>query len=637
MGDTELSTALHEVILSISSQHTLDSVIRETVRGSRALTGAGAAAVALADECGGWREVASDGIPEHLLEFARDGNGRETPDGLLAVPLLARGRRLGAIVAGAPANGGFRSRDRRVLDMVAAHAAIAIDNAEVLEQQEAELRAAAVSALRERRRLEDVVRVLPIGIAILDRDLRYRFCNETYAAFHGLPSCDLTNRSARDIHPVATKALEEDLAAAMAGRPRRLPEVPYHLPDEPDDAPFRYLDLELLPLPGEGESEGIVAITLDCSRSVESRRRLQELALLAGTRAAEFGGVLENLADPILVVDDKGNTKFTNSAMDRLAREAGIRTHKGLARSLAARLHLPDGRQVRAETAPLARALRGDHVRGEESLLLLPDGTRSWLSTDARPYYDQQGALLGAVSITRDISAEKKHERLRDEFLTLVAHQLRTPLTVIYGVARKLTQEENAVSGDLQDSLMLDIYEEAQRLKELIEDLLLLAQAQTRLEYRAEPLRADVALAEVVDECRRYTPRRTVELQLGPDLPIVMADRSLLTQIMRTLLTNAGKYSPFGSGIDVLVRDDGRMLRVSVLDRGFGLGDEDPELLFEPFYRGRQALAQQGTGLGLTIARGLVELQGGAMWAERREGGGSAFSFTLPVVTPVSD
>lgn len=637
MGEAALSTSFHEAILAISSQHATQSVIRETLRHARALTGAGSAAVALLDDCGGWREIASDGIPEQVLDFARDGNGREPPSGMLAVPLLAAGRRLGTIVAAEPANGGFGSRDRRTLEMVAAHAAIALDNAEVFEQQEAELREAARTALRERRRLEDVVRLLPIGIAILDADLRYSFANETYAAFHGVQSCDLAGRSAWDVHPVATKALEGDLAAALEGRPRRLPEAPYHLPEEPDDAAFRYADLEFLPLPGEGKPEGLVVIALDCTRSVESRRRLQELALLAGTRAAEFGGVLENIADPILVVDERGNTKFTNSAMDRLARDAGIRTHKGLYRSFAARLRLADGRQVRAETSPLARALRGDQVRGEESLLALPDGTRYWLSTDARPFYDQQGALLGAVSIIRDVSGEKKHQRMRDEFLTLVAHQLRTPLTVIYGVARKLTREGDAVSRDLQDSLMLDMYEEAQRLRELIEDLLLLAQAQTRLEYRAEPLRAEIAMAEVVDECRRYAPRRRVGLQTEPDLPIVMADRSLLTQIMRTLLTNAGKYSPVGGNIDVLVHDDGRMLRVSVLDRGFGLGDDDPELLFEPFYRGREALSEQGTGLGLTIARGLVELQGGTMWAERREGGGAAFSFTLPVVAPLSD
>ncbi len=637
MGETRLSTSLHEAILSVSSQHTLDAVARETLRAARALTGASALALALADDCGGWRRVMSDGIPEEVLDLARGGNGRRAgPAGLLAVALQARGRRLGTLFAEASGDG-FTPGDRRTLDTLAAHAAIAIDNAEVFESQEAELREVARSALRERRRLEDVVGLLPIGIAILDGDLRYRFANETYAAFHGLHSCDLMDRSAWDVHPVATKALERELAAVRNGRTRRLPEVPYHLPDEPDDAPFRFADLELLPLAGEGGPEGLAVIALDCTRSVESRQRLQELALLAGTRAAEFAGVLENIADPILVVDERGNTKFTNSAMDRLARTAGIRTHKALYRSLAARLHLPDGRQVRSETAPLARALRGDQVRGEESLLSLPDGAPTWLSTDARPFYDAQGTLLGAVSITRDVSAEKKHQRMRDEFLTLVAHQLRTPLTVIYGVARKLTQEGNAVSRDLQESLMLDMYEEAQRLRELIEDLLLLAQAQTRLEYRAEPLRAEIALAEVIDDCRRYTPRRAVHVELEPGLPIVMADRSLLTQTMRTLLTNAAKYSPLGSDIEVTARDDGRVLRVSVLDRGFGLGDEDPELLFEPFYRGREALAQQGSGLGLAIARGLVELQGGTMWAERRDGGGSVFSFTLPVVAPISD
>jgi len=625
----------HDIVLSFSSQRALDPVLEQTVEGVRRLLRARAAAVALFDDCGGLRHAVSDGIPEEALAAGADG---DLPPGMLAFPLARSGRRFGMICAAEPEQGSFGLEDARLLERLSAYAAIAIENAEIFEQQEAELERAARSAVRERRRLEEVVRGLPVGIAILDRRLCYQFCNDAYAAFHGLAACDLVDRSAWDVHPVATKALAHHVDAVLAGERRVLSEVPYHLPEEADDAPFRYADLHLLPLPGEaGATEGLVIIAWDATSSVEARRRVEELAALAGSRAAEFEAVLENIADPILVVDERGATKLANAAMERLARDAGVPTLKGAIRSLAARLRQPDGRPVRPESSPLARALRGERVRSEESILTLPDGARLWLIFDASPFYGPSGAILGAVSIIRDVSALKNHERLRDEFIDLVAHQLRTPLTVIYGVARKLVRESAEVPGDVRDQLMRDMYEESDRLRELIEDLLLLGQAQTRMEYKAEPMRPEQALTAAVDECRRFALSQELRLTLEPDLPIVLADPSLLTQIMRTLITNASRYSQPDSEIEVGVSGEARAVRVSVLDRGIGLGDEDPELLFEPFYRAPKALHQQGSGLGLAIARRLVELQGGTMWAERREGGGAVFSFTLPAAEPLGD
>lgn len=222
--------------------------------------------------------------------------------------------------------------------------------------------------------------------------------------------------------------------------------------------------------------------------------------------------------------------------------------------------------------------------------------------------------------------------RLKAELVSTLAHEMRTPLTSIKGYSTALLMDETSFSPETQREFLQIIDEECDVLQNLIHDLLessIIEAGLMRLELQPVRLRL---LAENVtsDLARRCTHRFFVDFP--GDFPIVDADPDRVTQILRNLLDNAIKYSPGGSLVVVRgeVRDD--EVVVSVADQGMGIAPEHLNRLFEKFFRAKSLFAQHvvGSGLGLPIARTIVEGHGGRIWAESRLGQGSTFSFTLP-------
>jgi two-component system sensor histidine kinase KdpD len=220
-------------------------------------------------------------------------------------------------------------------------------------------------------------------------------------------------------------------------------------------------------------------------------------------------------------------------------------------------------------------------------------------------------------------------ERLRNSLLSSVSHDLRTPLATITGAASSLL-EEPAVSEPTRRELTNAIFEEADRLNRLVGNLL----DMTRLESGAVRVRRDwQSLEEIVGAAlARLDTRlrgRRVAVDLPKDLPLVSIDGILIEQVLVNLLENAAKYTPADSVIEVNARLGADALTVAVSDRGPGLPAGSEARVFEKFYRTESGGG--GVGLGLTICRGIVVAHGGRIWAENREGGGTAFRFTLPL------
>ncbi len=213
-----------------------------------------------------------------------------------------------------------------------------------------------------------------------------------------------------------------------------------------------------------------------------------------------------------------------------------------------------------------------------------------------------------------------------------VAHELRTPLTVLQGALEAMldgvypTDRENLLAAQAQ----------VRTLARLVEDLRLLALADAgQLHLHAAPLDLGAFLQETVETHQLQAQERKVSLVLEvfPSLPLVQADRDRLAQVMGNLLGNALRYVPKGGHITVHAVDQGQEVIVAVTDDGPGVPSEDLPHLFERFWRGDRARRQAtgGSGLGLTIARSLVEAHGGRIWAQSVEGQGSTFTFALPV------
>jgi len=311
------------------------------------------------------------------------------------------------------------------------------------------------------------------------------------------------------------------------------------------------------------------------------------------------------------------------------------------------RLFWADGRPMRHEECPMAIALRENRtVRGYEAIAERPDGTRVSFVPYPTPLHDEAGRLIGAVNVLVDVTERRVAEdalrataqalsvsnTVKDEFLGLISHELRTPVTTIFGNARLLHDRAGRLSDEDRNSMIADIWGDAERLLAIIENLLLLTRLESGSSIELEPQVLERVARKVVDAHKGAHPDRRISLKAAPMHAIVEADAGYLELLIGNLLTNAAKYSPSDKPIDVVVRARGDHAEVVVRDRGIGFSDEEMPKLFSAFYRGNEARHMgNGVGIGLTVCRRLVESLGGRIWAAPRRGGGSEFGFSVPL------
>lgn len=245
-------------------------------------------------------------------------------------------------------------------------------------------------------------------------------------------------------------------------------------------------------------------------------------------------------------------------------------------------------------------------------------------------------AIENAKLYTEQVEARRKVEdlsRLKDEFLSIASHELRTPVTSIKGytqLAKMLIKE-----GDLNTSEeYLDIaLDQIDRMSRLILELLDVSRIETgRLEIRRENIAWAQFVRDVVHRHHTAVSDRRFHLSVPDDGKLVIGDRDRLEQVLGNLLENAVKYSPDGSDVTVTVDDRGDSLVTAVCDRGIGIPSDELSQVFERFHRGRQVSSTNygGLGLGLYITKQIIERHGGSIWVDSKEGAGTTFYFSLP-------
>ncbi len=317
--------------------------------------------------------------------------------------------------------------------------------------------------------------------------------------------------------------------------------------------------------------------------------------------------------------------------VDRL-KEAG-QTPEQLLETLVCRR--ADGREVSLKDWPLAEAMAtGETVRAEEIVLSAPGGQRVTALLNATPIRGEGGELEFFVVTLQDMAPLEETERLRAEFLGMVSHELRTPLTSIRGAATTMQEAaQDLDAAELRQFLRI-IVDQADNMRELIDDLLDVARIKTgTLPVNPEP--ADVG--RLVDRARNTFltggGRNRLEIELAEGLPMVMADRRRVVQVIGNLLSNAANHSPESSAIRVGAELEGGYVTIFVADEGRGIPTEDLPHLFGKFSRGEAGDKRGDTGLGLAICKGIVEAHGGRIWAES-DGPrlGARFVFTIPAV-----
>jgi signal transduction histidine kinase len=248
---------------------------------------------------------------------------------------------------------------------------------------------------------------------------------------------------------------------------------------------------------------------------------------------------------------------------------------------------------------------------------------------------DPAGAVAGRIFAFRDISADRLVEQMKSEFVSAVSHELRAPLTSIYGFAETLLRGDVAFSDVERSTFVGYIASESDRLINIVDDLLNVARLETGT------LGLNIARTDVGDVVSKTVARMsdqvdgdvTFDVRVPRGAVFVRADREKLTQIVLNLVDNAVKFSPDGGRIAVSARRRSDTAEIRIEDEGIGIAGSDQQRIFTKFYRAGDAAqhSPQGTGLGLFLARGLLAAMGGRIWVESKEGEGSTFVCELPV------
>jgi PAS domain S-box-containing protein len=335
--------------------------------------------------------------------------------------------------------------------------------------------------------------------------------------------------------------------------------------------------------------------------------------------------VIDQMPEGVVLANASGRFVHYNRAAQHLS---GAPDHEG---GLRLDLRFPDGRPVPADAVPLTRAATaGESTHELELAVSGPAGTLIPLLVNASPVHDAQGRRLGGAMLLHDISVFKELERLREEWATIVAHDLRQPLTaatfslqVLAAAAGRLSAQECEALERARASLT--------RLGAMIQDLLDLSRLEAR-RMRVQPQRLD--LAKLVREVVEGAGGREagIALTVAGDSAIAWADPNRVAQVLGNLLSNARTHGTPGTPITVDIEARGDDVELRVTNQGPGIPPDEIPRIFTRFARARRTQAEDtpGLGLGLYIARSLVEAQGGRIWVDSVPGAATTFHFTLP-------
>ncbi|MBI2865262.1 MAG: GAF domain-containing protein [Chloroflexi bacterium] len=355
------------------------------------------------------------------------------------------------------------------------------------------------------------------------------------------------------------------------------------------------------------------------------------------TAHTRFETLFENSPAGIVFVEAATDRVYENEAARalfgrRLQPEAGRQQYVG-------QFFSADGLPLSLAEFPTSKALWGEVVVGAELVVRRPDGEEKSVLANAAPVRNAQGVVTAAVVIIQD-ATPLKLERLREEFVSIVAHDLRTPINVITGFGELLSRdlEKKGMSAGERRAVAA-IQNSARRLNHMVQDLLDASRLEARrLTLEKRPVDIPVLVQEVVERLSPMLSPHPLLISVQGTPPMVEADPGRIEQVLTNLLTNAAKYSPPETDIQVAVVAEPQEVMVSVTDHGLGIAPDDIPKLFSRFFRTKEARASAhgGLGIGLYISKSLVEVHGGRMWIESEVGKGSTFYFALPAAPSVA-
>lgn len=333
--------------------------------------------------------------------------------------------------------------------------------------------------------------------------------------------------------------------------------------------------------------------------------------------------VVNSIGDPLLVLDGEHRLVFVNPAAERAF---------GLTEDLVRGLHFLEAIRDPELFELIRRVVHREQGAERPTVTRHVDGRERHYALEVTEIPGMPES--GLVVLLQDVTHFHELDRMKSDFVSTVSHEFRTPLTSIaMGVGMLL--ERNRADGDSQErQLLTAVNEDTQRLIKLVNDLLDLSRIESgRVQMEFSAVKLDELLPEAVQSFLGQAKEKGIDLvvTVPPDLPAAWADAGKITWVISNLVGNAIRYTPAGGRITVTAEQKGNRLHVSVADTGVGIPESEFENIFRKFVQlpGPEGTSPGGAGLGLSIAREIVQAHGGRIWVESRVGVGSKFTFTL--------
>jgi PAS domain S-box-containing protein len=485
------------------------------------------------------------------------------------------------------------------------------------------------------RRREQESRALvennPDMVVRVSRESRYLYVNPAAQRAIGFPAEAIMGKTLEELgtpEDVAARWRAATCAVFETGRERT---IEFELPTRRGQK--RY-DARIVP---EFGPDGEVATVLGIARDITDLKLVEEEL---AREKQQLQALLDTSPVAIIVVDPNFKVKYANQETQRIYSFA-LNVGKDLSQNQQAVLVCrPDGNPLSSDELPLYRALKAsENVRAEELRLEFPDGHAMPVLANASPIWSPEEKVIGAIATLQDVTRLDEEAKLRQDFLGMVSHELRSPLSTIKGAAITLLGSRRPFNVTESQQLYQIIDTQVEQLMELVNNLLDMSCIEAgALSINPEPTDLRQVLGEVLDSFARRIGPRYLRLKMPDDLPLVMADRHRISQVFANLLDNAARFSPPDSPISLSLDHNATQVKAHLRDWGQGIPREKLPRLFKPFSQVHSVTGAKfsGAGLGLTICKGIIEAHGGRIWANSPgEGKGAAFYFTLPLAASV--
>ena len=551
-----------------------------------------------------------DITPDQLDSAARDDRHREllhsiAPRSVISVPLVASGRIIGVLsLVNAESGRRFEATDVAFAEDLARRAAAAIEAARLF---------------REGVRFKRLLDATSDAVLMLDLDGTVVYANQSAGEQLGRDSTELLGGSIRDhVHRDDAEAMEGAIGGLDRGEAdARTLTVRLARPDGAEMP----VEIRLQVVSLVAEPRRVLAVARDRREQIAAESALRTLAVAEHARAAELNAVIRAMGEGVVVCDREGRIILANPAAEDTFPEIEETSYADILGELEdAEHHAP---RLGTTGGPVElRARRGDE---------------RWIEISTWPVGPDQGEDLRdeTIVVLRDVTEARQRQAVRDTFIGVLSHELRTPVTTIYAGAKVLARTDSDLSPATRREIFTDMVIESERLHRLVEDVVAMQRfGEQSGDVGAEPVLLQRLLPTVVTSETSRWPGVNFETSIPSGLPTVVADPTYVEQVVRNLLSNAAKYGGVGATVGVEVEAVGNEVRVRILDDGPGFPPDETDRLFELFFRSAgTSRTASGAGIGLFVCARLIRAMGGRIWATNRDGGGAEFGFALRVMS----